>query len=66
MRFLVSLYFGNNEEDISFIYSGVSIEAVVQELLNTHGKQAIDLEGGYRIVNFDRVNYIDVVGEANQ
>lgn len=61
MEFLINLYFGKEEEVVSFIFFGNSIEEVTQTFLEMKGKQPIDLENGYRIINFDRINYIDIL-----
>lgn len=64
---IVNLYFKHNVTSISdpglvqFNMQGNSVEEITQQLLNTTGKYAIGLPGGYKIINLDNVCYIDII-----
>lgn len=63
---IINMYFNNanNPSDsglVQFSMQGNSVEEVTQQLLNTTGKYAIGLPGGYKIINLDNVCYIDII-----
>ena len=64
MKVRVALYFNSDVEKAQnctiFDMEASSVEEVVNMMLSQNGRQPINIEGGYRVINFDNVCYIDI------
>jgi hypothetical protein len=62
-KVIVKLYFGNNVdgvEDTVFVMDG-DVTTVVNTLLGASGKQPVEIDEGFKIINFDNVCWMDVI-----
>lgn len=61
----VFLYFNSDVEKAQnctiFDMEASSVEEVTNMMLSQNKRQPINIEGGYRVINFDNVCYIDII-----